>query len=56
MRSTGGPGGPPALSGSAVRAYLESFITEDGSLAAARERAQEWGCTPIGPASGAEFP
>jgi predicted O-methyltransferase YrrM len=36
-----------------VRDYLESFITEDGSLAAARERAQEWGCTPIGPAGGA---
>jgi predicted O-methyltransferase YrrM len=36
-----------------VRDYLENFITEDGSLAAARERAQEWGCTPIGPAGGA---
>lgn len=36
-----------------MRDCLESFITEDGLLAAARERAQEWGCTPIGPASGA---
>ncbi|HEX5348070.1 MAG TPA: O-methyltransferase [Pseudonocardiaceae bacterium] len=53
MRSTGSPGGPPALSGSAVREYLESFVAEDELLAAARERAQEWGCTPIGPAGGA---
>jgi predicted O-methyltransferase YrrM len=36
-----------------VRDGLESFTTEDGLLAAARERAQEWGCTPIGPAGGA---
>jgi predicted O-methyltransferase YrrM len=36
-----------------VRESLESFVTEDGLLVAARERAQEWGCTPIGPAGGA---
>jgi predicted O-methyltransferase YrrM len=36
-----------------VRDYLESFITEDGLLAAARERAEEWGCAPIAPDSGA---
>lgn len=53
MRSTGSAGGPPALSGSAVREYLESFVTEDGLLAAARERGEELGCTPIGPAGGA---
>lgn len=53
MRSTGSAGGPPALSGSAVREYLESFVTEDGLLAAARERSEELGCIPIGPAGGA---
>jgi predicted O-methyltransferase YrrM len=53
VRSTGSAGGPPALSGSAVREYLESFVTEDGLLAAARERGQELGCIPIGPAGGA---
>ncbi len=53
MRSTGSAGGPPALSGSAVREYPESFVTEDGLLAAARERSEELGCTPIGPAGGA---
>lgn len=36
-----------------MREYLESFVAEDELLAAARERAQEWGCTPIGPAGGA---
>jgi predicted O-methyltransferase YrrM len=53
VRSTGSAGGPPALSGSAVREYLDSFVTEDEVLAAARERGQELGCTPIGPAGGA---
>ncbi|PZS38316.1 MAG: methyltransferase [Pseudonocardiales bacterium] len=53
MRSTGSPGGPPALCGSAVREYLDSFVTEDGLLAVARERGQELGCTPIEPAGGA---
>ena len=36
-----------------MREYLESFVTEDGVLAAARERGQELGATPIGPAGGA---
>jgi predicted O-methyltransferase YrrM len=36
-----------------VRECLESFITEDEILAAARERGQELGCTPIGPGGGA---
>lgn len=36
-----------------MREYLESFVTEDGLLAAARERGQELGCIPIGPAGGA---
>jgi predicted O-methyltransferase YrrM len=53
VRSTGSAGEAPALSGSAVREYLDSFVTEDGLLAAARERGQELGCTPIGPAGGA---
>jgi predicted O-methyltransferase YrrM len=35
------------------REYIDSFVTEDEALAAARERGQELGCTPIGPASGA---
>jgi predicted O-methyltransferase YrrM len=53
VRSTGSVEGPPAPSGSAVREYVESFVTEDELLAAARERGQELGCTPIRPASGA---
>jgi predicted O-methyltransferase YrrM len=36
-----------------VREYVESFVTEDEILAAARERGQELGATPIRPASGA---
>jgi predicted O-methyltransferase YrrM len=36
-----------------VRKYVESFVTEDEVLAAARERGEEWGATPIGPAGGA---
>jgi predicted O-methyltransferase YrrM len=36
-----------------VRDYVASFVTEDGILAAARERAQELGCIPIGPGGGA---
>jgi predicted O-methyltransferase YrrM len=35
------------------RDYIESFVTEDEALAAARERGQELGCTPIGPGIGA---
>ncbi|HWR47707.1 MAG TPA: O-methyltransferase [Pseudonocardiaceae bacterium] len=53
MRSTGSAGGAPTPSGSAVREYVESFVTEDGILAAARERGRELGCTPIGPGGGA---
>ncbi|MGH4012245.1 MAG: O-methyltransferase [Pseudonocardiaceae bacterium] len=60
--STGTTGGPPAPANSivrqdampsdAVRRYVESFVTEDEAIAAARERGQELGCTPIGPAGG----
>jgi predicted O-methyltransferase YrrM len=53
VRSTGSVEGPPAPSGSAVRGYVESFVTEDEILAAARERGQELGCTPIGSGGGA---
>lgn len=35
------------------REYVDSFVTEDEVLAAARERGQELGCTPIGPPTGA---
>lgn len=35
------------------REYAGSFVTEDEVLAAARERGQELGCTPIGPPTGA---
>lgn len=35
------------------RDLADSFVTEDEALAAARERGQELGCTPIGLASGA---
>jgi predicted O-methyltransferase YrrM len=53
VRSTGSAGGPPAPSGNAVREYVESFVTEDEILAAARERGQELGCAPIAPSGGA---
>jgi predicted O-methyltransferase YrrM len=54
VRSTGSSvGGPPAPFSSAAHEYVESFIAEDGILAAARERGQELGCTPIGPGGGA---
>jgi predicted O-methyltransferase YrrM len=36
-----------------MRDYMESFITEDAILTTARERGQELGCTPIGPAGAA---
>lgn len=39
--------------GGAVRGYVESFVTEDEILAAARERGHELGAIPIGPAGGA---
>jgi predicted O-methyltransferase YrrM len=53
VRLTGCAGEPPAPSASAVRKYVESFATEDEVLAAARERGEELGATPIGAASGA---
>jgi predicted O-methyltransferase YrrM len=36
-----------------VRKYVESFVSEDEILAAARERGQELGCAPIGAVGGA---
>jgi predicted O-methyltransferase YrrM len=53
VRTTGSAGGPPAPTGSPGYDYVESFLTEDGILTAARERGQELGCTPIGPDGGA---
>ena len=38
---------------SASLSYVESFVPEDDVLFAARDRARELGCTPIGPAGGA---
>jgi predicted O-methyltransferase YrrM len=37
----------------ASRDYVETFLAEDAPLAAARARAAEFGCTPIGPGGGA---
>lgn len=37
----------------ATRGYVESFLVEDATLAAARGRAEELGCLSIGPAGGA---
>jgi predicted O-methyltransferase YrrM len=37
----------------ATRGYVESFLAEDATLAAARGRARELGCLSIGPAGGA---
>ncbi|MDP9118478.1 MAG: O-methyltransferase [Actinomycetota bacterium] len=42
-----------AMLNEASLSYAESFLPEDEILLAARERAQELGCTPIGPAGGA---
>lgn len=53
VMSTGTTGGPPAPADSAVRQYVERFVTEDPVLTAARERGQELGCTPIQPGGGA---
>jgi predicted O-methyltransferase YrrM len=36
----------------ATRDYVEAFLAEDGPLAAARARAAELGCTPVGPGGG----
>lgn len=37
----------------ASRDYVEAYLPEDEPLQAARARAQELGCTPVGPAAGA---
>lgn len=37
----------------ASRDYVESYVVEDGPLWAARARAAELGCVPVGPACGA---
>jgi predicted O-methyltransferase YrrM len=42
-----------AMVNQASVAYAESFVTEDDVLLAARDRARELGCVPIGPAGGA---
>jgi len=57
-RRPGGAGSGTTLrhvrsTGSAVRDYVDNFVTEDEVLAAARERGLELGCTPIGPGGGA---
>jgi len=53
VTSIGSAGGPPAPASNAVQKYVSSFVTEDAILAAARERGQELGATPIGSAGGA---
>lgn len=47
------PGGTHTGSAAATRDYVESFIVEDAPLRAARARATELGCVPVGPATGA---
>jgi predicted O-methyltransferase YrrM len=42
-----------AMVNQASVAYAESFVVEDDVVVAARERARELGCVPIGPAGGA---
>jgi predicted O-methyltransferase YrrM len=44
---------PEAMLNLASLTYAESFVAEDETLLAARDRARELGCTPIGPAGGA---
>lgn len=39
--------------GDGARRYVESFVSEDGVIRAARERASELGCPPVAPATGA---
>lgn len=51
--SIGTTGGPPAPADSAVLQYVQSFVTEDAAVTAARERGLELGCTPIRPDGGA---
>jgi predicted O-methyltransferase YrrM len=42
-----------AMLNPASLSYAESYLPEDDIITAARERARELGCTPIGPAGGA---
>jgi predicted O-methyltransferase YrrM len=42
-----------AMLNAASISYAESFVVEDAVVLAARERARELGCVPIGPAGGA---
>jgi predicted O-methyltransferase YrrM len=42
-----------AMLNEASLSYAESFVAEDDVLLAARDRARELGCVPIGPAGGA---
>jgi predicted O-methyltransferase YrrM len=42
-----------AMLNEASLSYAESFVTEDGVVLDARDRARELGCVPIGPAGGA---
>ncbi len=42
-----------AMLNEASLSYAESFVSEDGVLLGARDRARELGCVPIGPAGGA---
>jgi predicted O-methyltransferase YrrM len=44
---------PDAMVNTASVAYAESFVPEDDVVGAARERARELGCVPIGAAGGA---
>ena len=42
-----------AMLNTASLSYVESFPVEDEIVTAARDRAREFGCVPIGPAGGA---
>lgn len=53
VTSTGAGSGLPAQADRSVLGYVESFLTEDEVLAAARERGHELGCAPIHPGGGA---
>jgi predicted O-methyltransferase YrrM len=45
--------GTGTASAAANREYVESYVTEDAHLRAARARSAELGCVPVGPACGA---
>ena len=47
------PGGTNTGGAAVTRDYVESSIVEDAPLRAARARAAELGCVPVGPAAGA---